>query len=261
MTELSDKVERSLARFERITENIDARQSGRAAGGARDASAASRERKRTMQRYGRALLRATVAFLLVMAGMFVLGVFKPLGIMGFVGAVVLAMLAFVVVGIMSGGAKEPALDPAKAVPADLANGAMVDRFDSFLYQSRRMLPAPAQGVVDQLAQQMGTLKQTLERVDPLDPTAQDARRLMSVHLPGLIDRYRHVPAAYRGEADAEGKTVDVRLTESLDAGRAALSDIAERLARQDLDAFQTQGRFIQSRYGEGEIGSGSSPAP
>ena len=33
------------------------------------------------------------------------------------------------------------------------------------------------------------MRQTLERVDALDPNAQDARRLMSLHLPGLIDRY------------------------------------------------------------------------
>jgi len=57
-----------------------------------------------------------------------------------------------------------------------------------------------------------------------------------------------VPQAYRGETDGEGKTVDQRLVEALAAGRQALGDIGENLAKQDLLAFETQGRFIQSRY-------------
>jgi hypothetical protein len=136
------------------------------------------------------------------------------------------------------------------VPTDVSNGEMVQRFDSYLYQARRALPPPAQQVTDSISAGLGTLKTTLERLEPLDPEAQDARRLMSVHLPGLIDRYANVPKAYRGEVDAEGKTVDVRLLEGLDASRAALADISERLAQRDRDAFTTQGRFIQSRYGQ-----------
>ena len=97
------------------------------------------------------------------------------------------------------------------------------------------------------------MKQTLERVDALDPNAQDARRLMSLHLPGLIDRYRQVPQAFRDERDGDGVSVDERLVEGLAAGRAALNEISEKLARADMNAFETQGRFIQSRYGEERI--------
>jgi hypothetical protein len=75
---------------------------------------------------------------------------------------------------------------------------------------------------------------------------------MSVHLPGLIDRYAKVPAAYRTEADAEGKTIDQRLVEGLSATRTALGEVSERLAKRDVDAFSTQGRFIESKYGAGE---------
>src|SRR5205823_14697728 len=84
----------------------------------------------------------------------------------------------------------------------------------------------------------------------LDPDAQDARRLMAVHLPGLIDRYLHVPATFRSEEDGEGKRADERLIEGLAAGRAALGEISGKLARADVAAFETQGRFITSRYGE-----------
>ena len=111
---------------------------------------------------------------------------------------------------------------AAAPPADLPNGEMVQRFDSYLYRTRAALPAPAQAEVDPLSAILPSLKQTLERVDTFDPNAQDARRLMSIHLPGLIERYSHVPAAYRSEKDGEGKTADERLVEALAASRAAL---------------------------------------
>jgi hypothetical protein len=90
----------------------------------------------------------------------------------------------------------------------------------------------------------------LDRVETLDPSAQDARRLMSIHLPGLIDRYMRVPPAFRGERDGEDMTVDSRLVEGLAAGRTALRDISEKLARADMAALETQGRFIKSRYSD-----------
>ena len=139
------------------------------------------------------------------------------------------------------------------VPKDLPNGEMVQRFDSYIFRTRRALPPTAQAEIDLLSAQLPPLKATLERIDTLDPSAQDARRLMSVHLPGLIDRYMHVPPAYRAQEDGEGLTVDQRLVEALGAGRVALQEIGEKLAKADMAAFETQGRFIKSRYGEERI--------
>jgi hypothetical protein len=130
---------------------------------------------------------------------------------------------------------------------------MVQRFDSYLYRQRAALPAPARAEVDALTAVLPSLKQTLERIDDLNPDAQDARRLMSVHLPGLIDRYVNVPPAYRSQKDGEDVTVDERLVEGLQAGRAALAEISEKLARSDVAALETQGRFIKTRYGEERI--------
>jgi hypothetical protein len=89
-------------------------------------------------------------------------------------------------------------------------------------------------------------------VNELDPLAQDAKRLMGKHLPDLIERYERVPAAYRSEKDGEGLSVDERLVSGLDAARQALDDIGARLVREDVDAFQTQGRFIETRYKDGD---------
>jgi hypothetical protein len=74
---------------------------------------------------------------------------------------------------------------------------------------------------------------------------------MGKHLPELIERYERVPPEYRHQRDGEGLTVDERLVASLDAAREALDDLGSRLVQQDRDAFETQGRFIESRYKDG----------
>jgi hypothetical protein len=71
---------------------------------------------------------------------------------------------------------------------------------------------------------------------------------MGKHLPELIDRYERIPAGYRQQPDGEGLTADQRLVASLDAARQALGDIGEKLVQGDRQAFETQGRFIESRY-------------
>jgi hypothetical protein len=241
VTDVTDKVERAIARFDRVTRQLDER-----GGPAREA--ARRERQRLNADVGRRVKSVGVAILVVSIVTIAIGLFTPIGMFGFLGAVGLA------IGVAALLAFMPSQERSAAAPsADLPNGEMVQRFDSYLYRARRALPAPAQAEVDAISSALPTLRQTLERVETLDPNAQDARRLMSIHLPGLIDRYAQVPAAFRQEVDGEGKTVDDRLVEGLAAARVALGEISERLARDDLAAFETQGRFIKSRYGEERI--------
>jgi hypothetical protein len=238
MTDASDKVERTIARFERVTRQIDERD-----GPVREA--ARRERQRLNTDLGRRVKRIGGAIGLVSLITIAVGLIIPIGMFGFLAAVGLA------IGVAALLAFTPSPERSIAAPAaDLPNGEMVQRFDSYLFRARRSLPALAQAQIDAISAALPALRETIERVPTLDPNAQDARRLMSVHLPGLVDRYVHVPAAFRGEQDAEGKTVDQRLVEGLAAGRTALNEISEQLARADMAAFETQGRFIKSRYGE-----------
>ena len=232
----TDKFDLVLARADRVMRQIDERD-----GAVR--SAAQRERARLNAGLGRTAKRVAIAVGIICLATIGTGLALPIGMFGFLAAICLA-IAIAAVLIFS-GTREIA---APNVAPDLPNGEMVQRFDSYIFRARRALPAPAQAEIDLLSQRLAPLKETLARVDQHDPDAQDARRLMSNHLPGLIDRYLHVPAAYRGEYDAEGKSVDDRLVDALAAGRTALDDISAKLARSDLAAFETQGRFIQSRY-------------
>ena len=240
---VTDKVDRALARVDRVMRSLDERD-----GPVREA--ARRERARLNSDLKQRAVRVGVAVGLISLITIVIGLMIPIGMFGFLAAVGLA------IGIAALLALSPAAPRTVAPPStDLPNGEMVQRFDSYLFRSRRALPAPAQAEIDAIGALLPSLKQTLERLDPLDPNAQDARRLMSLHLPGLIDRYAHVPPAFRGEQDGEGKSVDERLVEGLAASRTALHEIGEKIARADIAALETQGRFIQSRYGDERIES------
>lgn len=241
MTEVTDKADRAITRANAVFERLDERD-----GTVR--AAARRERQRLNADLKRRAARVGIGLLLISMLTIVVGIIMPIGMFGFLAAVTLAIGAAIALAFaptQTAASKPP--------PADLPNGPMVQRFDSYLYRSRAALPPPARNELDALSAILPSLKQTLERVDPLLPEAQDARRLMSLHLPGLIDRYTHVPPAYRGERDGEGISVDERLVEGLAAGRNALAEISERLARQDVAALETQGRFIKSRYGQDDL--------
>ena len=238
----------STERFDRVIERADRvmRQLDERDGAVREA--ARRERQRLNAEVARRIGRVGVAIGVISLLTIIVGMITPIGMFGFLAAVgiaigIAALLSFL--PTQRGGAEAPS--------KDLPNGQMVQRFDSYLYRQRPALPAPARAEIDRISAILPPLKQTLERVDDLNPDAQDARRLMSVHLPGLIDRYINVPAAYRSQKDGEDVTVDERLVQGLSAGRDALAEISEKLARSDVAAFETQGRFIKNRYGEERI--------
>jgi hypothetical protein len=237
-TERFDKV---IARADRVMQQLDERD-----GAVRDA--ARRERERLNSDLKRRIARVGIAIGVISILTIIIGLVQPIGMFGFLAAVGVAVGIAALLGFMPSQVRN-----ATAPAADLPNGQMVQRFDSYLYRQRAALPAPARAELDAISAILPSLKQTLERVDDLNPDAQDARRLMSAHLPGLIDRYVNVPAAYRTQKDGEDVTVDERLLEGLQAGRAALAEISDTLARSDVRALETQGRFIKSRYGEERI--------
>ncbi|MEO5973141.1 MAG: hypothetical protein ABIP91_07250 [Sphingomicrobium sp.] len=237
----TEKFNQVIARADRVMAQLDQRD-----GPAR--AAAKRERQRLNADLKRRVGRVGVAIIAVSVITIVVGLIVPIGMFGFLAAVGLAIGIAALLAFIPG---QPAA--ATAPPADLPNGEMVQRFDSYLYRTRAALPAPAQAELDAISAALPALRQTLERVAALDPNAQDARRLMSTHLPGLIERYAHVPHAFRAERDGDGISVDERLVEGLVAGRSALAEISEKIARTDVMAFETQGRFIKSRYGEERI--------
>ena len=239
MSRHSRSVENALARFDEVMGRIDRGSASRDAQ-RRQQSHRIEEMRGKLGNIGMAigvLIAATLAFGLVVG---------PIGITGLFVVAALMFLAVLLFSVWPGDRT------VVEYKEDMPNKAVVQRLDHLLTTKRAALPAPAARRLDAISAQLPLLEDRLSETQILDPLAQDARRLMGKHLPELIERYERVPAAYRRERDGEGKTVDERLIAGLDAAQTALDDLGRKLAHEDLTAFETQGRFIESRYKDGD---------
>jgi hypothetical protein len=233
-------VDRKLEHFDSEFRRMDRLAATRAADGA-----ALPPPRRGSTGWAKKVAAAAIAIGLVMIATIIIGVIvNGIGLGGF-GLSLLAMAA-VAAFILMPRREKPIVD----YKEDMPNQAVVQRLDTLLERKRAALPAPAASRIDAISRQLPMLESRLAETETLDPLAQDARRLMGKHLPELIERYERVPAAYRAERDGEGLTVDQRLVQGLDAAKTALDDLGRKLAHEDLQAFETKGRFIESRYKE-----------
>ena len=205
-------------------------------------------RRRDLEAMGRdlgdALLRAGLAIGVVSIITVAIGMIVPIGLFGFLAAV----------GIAIGLAALAAFFPRQAaatmgdVSEKIAGSALANRFDNFLQRVRRTLPQAARADVDALRRRAQGLSSLLDEAEG-EPEAADARRLMTRHIPLLIERYEQVPRDFRDTRDNEGLTVEQRLVDGLRSGRNALDELGETLSRKHVDALETHGRFLKSRYG------------
>ena len=193
-----------------------------------------------------------IVLALAMIGTTVAGlVLGGLGLGGFFSILLATLVVVAVIAFW-----KPREKPVPAYDDGMTNSAVVRRLGDLIARKRHLLPPAAARRADAISAQLPMLESQLSDVAVLDPLAQDARRLLGKHLPDLIDRYERVPGEYRAERDADGLDVDQRLTQGLDAANSAIDELGRKLARDDVDAFQTQGRFIESRYKEdGTLGS------
>jgi hypothetical protein len=201
----------------------------------------------------RRITDTAMILVLLLAGMLVAALFvETIGITG-IFIVLAAMLAAI---LAIGFLPRAAARPVPAYREDMPNDAVVKRLATLLGRHRAGLPPAAGQRVDAMFRQLPLLEKQLAALDPIDPLAQDARRLVGQHIPELIDRYERVPPQYRSERDGEGMSMDDRLVSGLDAARVALEDLERRLSRQDMDGLQTQSRFLESRYKD-DLGTGA----
>lgn len=230
-------VDDAIARFDEMAARLDGH------------SPAMRRHGRAIRSAGKRVLNIGMAIAALIVATIGFGLF--VGPIGWSGLFLVGMAMLFILIFFSVWPGEP---KRVAYSDQLPTKTVVQQLDTYLVRQRAALPAPAGRRLDAIGAQLPMLESRLGAIDTLDPLAQDARRLMGKHLPDLIDRYERVPAAYRQERDGEGMTVDERLLSGLDAAHKALDEIGAKLAKGDLDAFETQGRFIESRYkADGDI--------
>jgi hypothetical protein len=120
--------------------------------------------------------------------------------------------------------------------------------EEWLLGQRPALPVEAFASLDAILVHLGDLGAGLGAVNPGSTLAWEARRLIGSHLPQLVYAYCELPSAARDEDPAHG--------ERLIAGLATLAEALARLStevnRDRLMRFETQGRFLESRYRDPE---------
>ncbi|MFN7400178.1 MAG: hypothetical protein ACK5SX_14225 [Sandaracinobacter sp.] len=198
--------------------------------------------KRGAQEAGRRMRNMALGVFLVLLGAILYGTFvAPLGFAGVVATAMLAMCMMILMGSLSTSRR--AAPKLEALPqAPLA--ALPQQVEGWLEAQRPALPAPAAREVDRIMAQLDRLAPELVRMDPATPEADDARRLLSDHLPRLVKSYAEVPVTHRTSAEAQAHFRD-----GLKVVGAEIDRLTSDLARERLKALETEGRFLESRYG------------
>ena len=206
-------------------------------------------RQRAVGRIGQKLGRVGIAAATVMFGLLLYGlIIAPLGIDGLFTGIGLAIVAMVLVLVMS---RERAIAPATIAAAPPA--LLPAKTDAWLDRQRKQLPSAAAPVLDAISTRLAQLQPQLALVDARAPMALDLSRLLGQHLPGLVESYAKLPEPERRrKLPGGGLPMEARLIEGLKLVEAELGDATETLAAADRDAFLTQGRFLETRYGKGD---------
>jgi hypothetical protein len=125
-------------------------------------------------------------------------------------------------------------------------GELAVRAEDGLIDRTKELPGRALPAADAIVARLSELQPHLDTLDPRSTLAGDARRLIGEHLPRLVDSYLDLPPSQRGPASESTS----RFTESLDIVGQELDHLIDQCCRDRHLSFETQRRFIETRYRE-----------
>lgn len=208
----------------------------------------SRLQKRALQRVARAGIIKAKRLAWLTAG-FLFGVplfalfVTPLGI----GGILLAVMAYF--GLALAALLLPAgiRDVADSALPTTALARLPLDTEIWLANQRHALPPPAQRLADGIGLKLEQLAPQLARIDEKEPAAFEVRRLIADELPELVRGYQRVPPHLRG-ATEHGLDPDRQLIEGLSVVDSELTRMSAQLARGDLHALATQGRYLELKY-------------
>ncbi len=157
-------------------------------------------------------------------------------------AMLLGVLVFIVLAIYP-STPRPRADQLSSVElAELAGST-----ELWLEARRRALPDAAVDAVDMIGVRLEQLAPQLVTLDENGPAAREVRKLLSEHLPSLVESYTRIPPALRGKEHA-GSTPSEQLVDGLCVIADEIEAMSHDLSRNDLDALATRGRFLETKY-------------
>lgn len=118
------------------------------------------------------------------------------------------------------------------------------RTEDYLLKQRALLPGRAHPALDAIHESLAELARHIGELHSDAPLAGEARRLTEQHLPRLIEAFLALPRA------ARTPEICARLAASLATVADELERLTAEIGRDRMMSFETQERFIHSRYKE-----------
>ena len=246
MANLTRDTDRALAEARRV------RDDNRAGGRHRRAAQASigRESKRMKSRHlGKKIRNILIALFALWIASGVFGtIVGGIGFMGVMALIVASVVALVVLTKFPRMKVPQRADLARATDAQQ----LVGRTELWLEAQRPALPAPAADMVGKIGVQLDALGLQLGGIDPAHPAAHEVRTLVGETLPEVVDSYRRIPQHLRTEQRA-GATPDDQLAGGLSKISDEIDRVTRQLAEGSLDDLAIKTRYLDYKYGEGDV--------
>ena len=192
----------------------------------------------------RRLRRAFLALAVITLGVIAAGIFLD-GLAD--GTLLLVMMAglvvFCLLAVFPSAPRMRAADLSETSLPELASSAGV-----WLESQRRALPGPAKDAIDMISVRLEQFAPQLATIDRNGPAAYEVRKLLSEHLPGLVESFTRIPATLRGKPGASGATPSQQLVEGLYVISGQIEAMSHDLSQGDIDALATRNRFLESKY-------------
>jgi uncharacterized membrane protein YcjF (UPF0283 family) len=154
----------------------------------------------------------------------------------------LGVLVFIVLAIYPSTPRPRAAQLSSVELAELAGST-----ELWLEARRRVLPDAAVDAIDMIGVRLEQLAPQLATLDENEPAAREVRKLLSEHLPSLVESYTRIPPALRSTEHA-GSTPSEQLVDGLCVIADEIEAMSHDLSRNDLDALATRGRFLETKY-------------
>lgn len=200
------------------------------------------------------LIRATGTFFGLIAALIVYNMASGwMGFLNLLGALVLIVMASIAVMFLpvrdkSRARLDEATGPVIEGKAEVRLDRLARQTETWLLERCRALPSQASGSLDRIVGRLRDLQAPLAGVKAESPLGGEAQRLIGQHLPSLVTTYLSLPPAERGFHDRSS----AELAESLAIVADRMDELCERVAHEKRMGFETERRFIDSRYGEDE---------
>jgi hypothetical protein len=212
----------------------------------RAARAATRRKlERGAREVGRRVRNATLTFV----GLLLLLILAA--VTGFVG-LGSGILAFLAIGLISFlvlflPTRRRSVGPVYSPGSTIKLDRLAVETEDWLLDRCRALPNEAAPALDRIVLRLRSLQPVLIDQDPEGAPGAEAQRLIGDHLPSLVSTFVRLPPEER----QPGSETARHFADSLGIVANELDDLCERLACDRRIGFDTERRFIESRYRDG----------